>query len=199
MSHFRAWKRHGRYASNSNAQLPLTTRPRLSMRTAPMALGALLVWLEFFGMPRAGELEQPNNQLCQFAFKGPIVAGDLDKLDVVGPSYFPVNLCLDSNGGDLEEGLRIFKYIWDVNIDTIVLPEARCESACAIAFMGGSNVQGTDSTRQIERAIFPGARLGFHSPSLKLPPGQVQRTEVVDEAYLGALRIATRLFDLSQI
>jgi hypothetical protein len=65
--------------------------------------------------------------------------------------------------------------------------------------MGGSNVQGTDLTRQIERAIFPGARLGFHSPRLELPPGRTQRTELVDAAYVGALRTASRLFKISQM
>ncbi|MBY3178408.1 hypothetical protein HFO27_27870 [Rhizobium leguminosarum] len=147
----------------------------------------------------AGQLEQTNNGVCDYTFRGKIERGDATLLEPIAGSYFPMELCLDSEGGDMAGGVQMFNSIWGSNINTVVLPGGKCLSACAIAFMGGSNVQGTDSTRQIERRIYPGAKLGFHAPSLDLRSGGTQRTEFVLGAYESALRTALRLFELNQI
>lgn len=147
----------------------------------------------------AGELEKADNGVCTHRFSGPILRGDAVKLQTLDVGYAPLDLCFDSPGGNLSEGLKFFEFIWAANINTHLLSGAKCESACALAFMGGSNVQGTDVTRQIERTIHPGAILGFHSPSLDIPDGISLPSAVVKEAYLEALKAATRLFTINRI
>lgn len=164
-----------------------------------MRITLLIICLFGAVSAHGAELTEVDDGICHFLLSGPIVAGDDNKLAEIEISYQPLTLCLNSGGGNLAEGLRLFDRIWRYNFHTVVLPMHSCESACAIAFMGGSDIQGTDLTRQIVRNVVPGAKIGFHGPQINLPKGRIQRTEFVQRAYRGAIKTATRLFEVSQI
>ncbi len=98
---------------------------------------------------------------CQIALSGPIASGDLDRLKVLAPGGS--SLCLDSLGGDFLEGLAIAEWLAGRNVTTIIGNGASCYSACAIAFMGGSEWEQIYLSK---RKLHLGGRLGFHAPYL---------------------------------
>jgi len=88
-------------------------------------------------------------------------------------------ICFNSPGGSFLEGLRIAEILIEYRKGAAVGADMICESACAIAFMGGSmasaGVEGSDDT---DRVLHPNARLGFHAPSLIVPDGQYTEASV---------------------
>ena len=71
-----------------------------------------------------------------------------------------------------------------------MLAGERCESACALAFLGGSINTGTAVIRFQERVIEAGARLGFHAPKLELPDDRSYPAGIVNKAFETALKSA---------
>lgn len=115
------------------------------------------------------------------------VAGSLNKSDFhqKGP------ICLDSPGGLWAEGLALMELFYELAIPTAVPAGARCESACAIAFLGGS----TRSLNVIPfraRFLHVEGQLGFHAPYLEVPPGQYDETTVL-AAFGRAMEVVTGL------
>lgn len=147
---------------------------------------------------QAGQLTSENNAFCDWKFSGQIEKGDADKVARIPNGYFVTRLCLDSPGGSLAEGLKLFDLIWDQNFTTAVLPGDICESACAIAFLGGSTLEGTDVTRQMDRLLWRGSRIGFHGPSLNLATGQAYRDTDLNQAFGTAIAAAARLFEVNR-
>lgn len=146
----------------------------------------------------AAELVHSDDALCDYRLLGEINVGDTTKLQDLPNSLNPVRLCLDGNGGSLAEALRIFDLIWEQNVHTVVLPGESCWSACAIIFMAGGDVQGTDLTRQISRTIFPTSSLKFHSPRLSSSVLKRPTSGAITETYNSSLNIISGLFNLSQ-
>lgn len=149
-------------------------------------------------MATAGQLTSENNAFCQWKFTGQIEKGDADLIDKIPTGTIPTRLCLDSPGGSLSEGLKLFNIIWEGNLTTAVLPGDRCESACAIAFLAGSTLEGTDVTRQMDRIMWVGSRLGFHGPSLGLQSDQTYQDQHLNTAFKTALNAAARLFEVNR-
>ena len=163
-------------------------------------LGLLLgVLLGFASTSHAGELRLGTTDFCHWEFSGEIVKGDAAKIDKIPRGSFGRRLCLNSPGGSLSEGLAIFDLIWDSNISTTVMPGDRCESACAIAFLGGSLLEGTDVTRQMDRIMWVGSKLGFHGPSLNLKTGQAYADRDLNRAFKTAISAAARLFEVNRV
>ena len=65
---------------------------------------------------------------------------------------------LNSPGGNLVEGIELGKYFYRAGIETVLDAKARCESACALAFLGGSASGG-----KAKRIKYSSASLGFRS------------------------------------
>lgn len=147
---------------------------------------------------KAAELVPSNLLGCDYEFRGEIQSGDASMLREIGHFYDPVVVCLEGEGGNLREGLRVFDAIWDGNINTKVLSGKVCSSACAIAFLAGGDTQGTNVTRQIARGIQPGATLRFHSPRLIPLGGAIQSDLFRIPAYETAIQTAAELFALSR-
>jgi len=64
----------------------------------------------------------------------------------------------NSVGGELNEGLKIGKYLKNNHIGTAVRPNGLCASSCALAFLGGRDLYGR------KFMILPrNAKLGYHS------------------------------------
>lgn len=127
------------------------------------SLAAILAtWVCLLSTPvMSAEIATTNGTVCQVYLAGPIAAGDLSKLDkVASPGS---SLCLDSPGGDFIEGLAIAEWLTGKNVTTVIDNGALCYSACAIAFMGGSEWEEIYSAK---RKLHVGGRLVFHAPYL---------------------------------
>ncbi|KAE9625915.1 PAN domain-containing protein [Parasedimentitalea maritima] len=159
------------------------------------------------GLPpsaQAADITTTVSELCDLTLTGEIKTGDAKELRhrrdteqvYVDGS---IKLCLDSPGGSLIEGLKLFEEIWGMNIKTHVLPGAQCESACALAFLGGSYLMGTGLTREMRREIWPDGRLGFHGPRIIFPPKVKFPGDQVSKAFDGALEIAAQVYELNRL
>lgn len=97
-------------------------------------------------------------------------------------------LCFDSPGGSYLEGLRIADLLNQFRMGSAVPANTRCESACALAFMGGVffHPEG-EGTSGPDRVLHPRARLGFHAPALIVAEGGYTAT-AVESAYSMALQ-----------
>lgn len=100
-------------------------------------------------------------------------------------------VCFDSPGGSFLEGLRMAELLIEFRKGAAVGGGMVCESACSLAFMGGSaavsQVEGSDDT---DRVLHPRGLVGFHAPALVVPDGQYDE-QTVSRAYgvaLAALR-----------
>lgn len=69
-------------------------------------------------------------------------------------------IILSSKGGDLDQGIRIGRFFRNYRIRTIILAGEECSSACAIAFLGGTN-EGS-KTAVAYRTKSSAGLLGFH-------------------------------------
>lgn len=119
---------------------------------------------------------------------GPIEAGDADKLRAIfsrlrttvpaAPDKPLATVEFASSGGDTYEGLKIGYLLRQFNVASLVRAKDVCLSACALAFMGGTQSSlGPDFIPS--RSIELGGQVGFHNFSLN-----------TDSAQLGPMRDA---------
>lgn len=98
--------------------------------------------------------------------------------------------CLNSPGGSLVEGVAMASVFKDLRVPTKIEAGAICESACALAFMGGT--QGfIENDVTIRRYLHPQGKLGFHSPALAIPEGQYTQANVERAFQIALDAIAT--------
>jgi len=151
---------------------------------------------------------------CDILVLGEIASGDAEALravlaasdrEIAQATQFPIldapmiggrppersRVCFNSPGGSFLEGLEMAELLIEYRKGSAVGANMICESACALAFMGGSSaaagIEGSDDT---DRVLHPLGLLGFHSPALVVPNGQYDE-ETVSQAYgvaLAALR-----------
>ncbi|MFK7870811.1 MAG: hypothetical protein AB8B58_16425 [Roseobacter sp.] len=142
-----------------------------------------------FSAPQAHDvtvlpMENPHGEILPRYFihlDGPIERGDAEKLDRMimrdilnyesGDDY-PLNavagwgqivLSLDSGGGELTAGIELSDVIRKRNIATLIEADAKCLSACAVAFMAGYEHLEESEPQRMRFVQWPG-RLGFHRP-----------------------------------
>jgi hypothetical protein len=141
---------------------------------------------------------------CQLSLSGEIVKGDAEKLAEIyrqlepplmeGNPYWGqggdgFDMCLDSPGGLLSEGILIARYLREKGISTYLPAGSECVSACAIAFFGGSIFADIRFDIYVMNAR---AKLGLHAPSLTLNadlttlPVEVMRS-AIDVSYKSAV------------
>ena len=101
-----------------------------------------------------------SNLTAVFA-SGEIFPGDTEKLTRF-LTHLPVRkntaIYFASPGGNLYEGLKLGLYFRKNDIKTVVEGASDCASACAIAFLGG-----TDRNGKPWRSSSSNSRLGFHA------------------------------------
>ena len=115
------------------------------------------------------------------------VAGIIDaNIEHTFADYTDIVVSLDSPGGSFVEGLALADVLRKKYAGTYVDDGAECLSACALAFMAGTDATG-DSTWP-DRKLHPRARLGFHSPSLTVPSEGSVPVAQVGAAYSVALK-----------
>ncbi len=139
---------------------------------------------------------------CEYKVTGLINKGDAEKIDKVlkENNWYEVaargwKICLNSPGGSFVEGVKLAKTFAKNSIGTVVAQNDVCESACAIAFMGGSSSHPEGENRYVSRTMHPTAKLGFHAPALLITEGSYSKSEV-DKAYEIALKAVVELSDM---
>lgn len=137
-----------------------------ALRRALLCASALLgAWVFSFDTSQGMEFSlHANNRsptLNAIMALGPVVTGDKERLDdflSTLPDKPHTAIYLASLGGDLYEGMRLGELFRERGIKTVVEGGADCASACAIAFLGG-----TDSQGRPWRSSSTNSRLGFHA------------------------------------
>ena len=92
---------------------------------------------------------------------GNIEYNDDDKLDIylsMQPSKKHTAVYLDSSGGSLIGGIKLGKYFKNHRIKTVIQGYKICASACALAFLGGTDYKGNKWMSSTTTSL-----LGFHA------------------------------------
>lgn len=108
-------------------------------------------------------------------------------------------VCLSGPGGSYLEGINLGKLFTTYGIATVVPDKMICESACAVAFLGGSACCGANGKSVIQRFLFPGSSIGFHAPSLNLSSTTSFSREAALKAYDLGLEAVARLRQNAEI
>jgi hypothetical protein len=123
-----------------------------------------VAWMSIAPLHAMDFIAHPNNKsqnLLAVLATGEIKKSDVEKLDLYisgQPKRKQVAVYLGSEGGDLYEGMRLGLYFKANRIKTSLEGGMICASACALAFLGG-----TDSKGKTWRSSSTNARLGFHA------------------------------------
>lgn len=175
------------------------------------ALLAVSLWVS---EAAAAEIEILETDLdeCTHRLTGEIKKGDLskfhahfghppdyDRTDFDNP-YWENVLCLNSPGGALGEALKIAEYLLDnaTTVATRVKAGDTCVSSCAVMFLAGKYFfEGESYTMTFDRAIEPGARLGFHAPSLLLSPDKNYPSAAISQSFNIAIGASRQTYELS--
>ncbi len=169
----------------------------LSVRNRPYELSFTPVCnAKLTGRIRSGDFDRIRQQLRDNGLVQKIedneYFGDEESTDQEG--YYA--LCLQSEGGDIREALRIGDLFngWM----TVVEADQRCISACALLFMKGPRREhlfvsihpGPQPNRKAGRFLHYRATLAFHAPSLEIPSGAADKLtpQLVQEYYRRAVR-----------
>jgi hypothetical protein len=153
----------------------------MSVSGAWIAMGTAMLWTAIFrciaccvvaltfasARPAlAAEIAIVGNTIT---FSGDIKSGDLADLTTQvfkaqATKPRPLTLSLNSNGSNFDEAMLISFFVRQSGIRTLVKSGNRCNSACALIFLGGSSIEGGESGIAIDRNLEVGAELGFHLP-----------------------------------
>ena len=157
----------------------------------------------------AGEIKEiGQNEWCEFTYSGEIKTGDLAKIKSARDIHFrrykdesggevadTRSICLDSVGGALQEAIAIGDYLYKTGIGTRISASDECLSACAFVFMMGVAYGGEDAL--VNRSMHATAKLGFHRPSINLPPLSGLTENELESAFDGAIEITSKLVELT--
>ncbi|MDN2583001.1 SH3 domain-containing protein [Aquibium sp. ELW1220] len=161
----------------------------------------LLLLLLCAGTASAATLKSSALPGCDYELVGDITTADAEKVERIDTEVDGgVTLCLNSPGGSVTGGLKLFELLPRKNITTRIPPDWVCESACAVAFMAGRIETGLGmgiAHAYAGHSMEPGGTLGFHAPGLNLPTDRQYSGEEVDAAFRIALTAAQRYFRAS--
>jgi hypothetical protein len=152
------------------------TISRPAMAALPLAAAALL-WPSLAAGATI-ETRKGSRDMFVVLVKGKMVAGDIDTFRTKTAGVQNAIVIFHSDGGHLVAGIEIGKMIRLKNYLTAVPAGARCASACAVAWLGGTR-----------RFLEGNARIGFHAASI-VRSGQASETGVGNAllgSYLGQL------------
>lgn len=137
---------------------------------------------------------------CVYQISGRIEFGDFEKvrqLDLSrerfnGESTSNLVICLDSPGGDFLEGILIAQHFHLNGAGTLLEPDARCFSICAIIFMMG--IANGGEVSYVNRSMHFTSTLGFHRPYITFDQAKNYSSDDVNLAFDYALE---SIFQLS--
>jgi len=175
----------------------------------------------------AAEIQNVENPNCILEISGVIQKGDFERFLPIAKEHFietqmennafaglwkrgkpltsleefvPNEICLNSSGGNLVEGLNFAKYFFDKSIGTVIDDGQKCLSICALMFM-----MGTDRFSKIlaghpgemSRKLHVNGILGFHQPSYPLPQTGKYNSQELSEYFEIALESAVKFLTLA--
>ena len=154
----------------------------------------------------AAEIEEGRPGVCKKTLRGTIEAGDAKKLRAIEDELFKglygdvdfgvVRICLDSGGGSFLGGLELARFFKERKVGTAVADGEACLSACAIAFMFGSeHVISSDGV--INRRLHKNGKLGFHRPSIQIPQAKNFDSKQLEKAFNVAMKTNQALLALA--
>ncbi|TIN31725.1 MAG: hypothetical protein E5Y31_01000 [Mesorhizobium sp.] len=151
-----------------------------------------------------GQVEHKGSEAVGFRLDGEIADTDAASVKAAlakaaisndGEVWQRIVVELNSSGGSYQSGLDLALLFRRLGLATVVKSGDHCFSACALAFLGGTQ-QATDPTPAPEdgpipdqlpdRSIERDALLGFHAPYLALS-GSSYTADNVSEAYTAAV------------
>lgn len=175
----------------------------------------LLATLLIGGKPaEAATIELVDRPLCRVRLDGPIEKGDLEKMlkaveDVEqrlaseaengqGNAFSDwINVCLNSDGGDFSEGLRIIDHLKDnPDFGMAVDSGERCYSVCAFVFMAGRYNYFHELNLPVRHLHVRGT-LGFQTPPFEPGKGAQDMAQVA-AAYATGVRAISDLLEKSE-
>lgn len=114
--------------------------------------------------------EDHGSEGYRLRLAGPLDVGDADKMRdflsalkgrQTSSASALATIELDSPGGVLDEGMQMGRLFRQFGVTTLVRSNARCFSACALAFLGGATVKAVEIVPS--RRLEIGGQLGFHA------------------------------------
>jgi hypothetical protein len=154
----------------------------------------------------AADIQASTDKLCAFKLEGKIIAGDYDHLAIlIAHSHLDpldertATICLKSNGGSYDEGVKLAELIYNSGMSTLVADGSECFSACATVFMAGVMPEQAAPYRKLSaRGV-----LGFHAPYLSVSDGKYSKEEIeqatqgIRLAILGLMQLSSKKTKLS--
>lgn len=143
----------------------------------------------------AAEIKPIESAKCRYLLSGVIEQGDAEKIDaIVAKNEDGVDagnsICLNSPGGNYLAGKQLYDAFMADGFATYVRKGDECHSACAIAFLGGSQ---WGDFRHPSRTMEPGAVIGFHAPYVMLERGKKYDADYVSALTRAAFGIVSSL------
>lgn len=143
----------------------------------------------------AADIQPVKSDKCRYLLSGVIEKGDVEKIDAIvaknGNGVDAGNsICLNSLGGNYLAGKQLYDAFMADGFATYVRKGDECHSACAIAFLGGSQ---WGEFRHPSRMMEPGAVVGFHAPYVKLESGKKYDADYVSALTRAAFGIVGSL------
>lgn len=190
-------------------------------REAVKSLSSLMIFLAsfMFQPATAATIEQKFDSImgCDILISGEIMEGDAKELEKLisridneqkiyesnklhkQRSHKHKRVCFNSSGGSFLEALAIAEILLVKGKGSAVGKGMICESACALAFLAGSQHSSASLpsgvNKYLDRVVHPLGLLGFHSPKLVVDSGVFDK-ESVEFAYGLALETIYKLFEL---
>ena len=181
------------------------------------------------GISQAAQILETGKRLntvqnCSLQIEGRITAGDAAKIKAILQNKFglaanrrsgntppdaerikTVVACLSGPGGSYLEGIKMGEVFANYGVATLVPDNKTCESACAIAFLGGKACCDAAGKPVVQRYLYPGSKIGFHAPSLNLSGATKYSRESALKAYdlgleaVAKLRQNATLFSINEV
>lgn len=155
-----------------------------------------------------GIVENFGTSEAHFRLEGPITDSDVDAIKAALATaginheqdvWRRIVVELDSPGGSYQAGLDLALLFRRMGLATNVASGDRCFSACALAFLGGTDLpkdpapptdDGPIPNQPPDRRLEPGAALGFHAPYLDIGESSYTAQNVSDAYTAAVLAIA---------
>gem|GEM_PF-6387792 len=160
-----------------------------------LAITAATIILMSAPFATAADIKPVESNKCRYLLSGLIEKGDAEKIEAIvaknGDGVDAGNsICLNSPGGNYLAGKQLYDAFMADGFATYVRKGDECHSACAIAFLGGSQ---WGDFRHPSRMMEPGAVVGFHAPYVKLESGKKYDADYVSALTRAAFGIVSSL------
>ncbi len=160
-----------------------------------LAITAATIILMSAPFATAADIKPVESNKCRYLLSGLIEKGDAEKIEAIvaknGDGVDAGNsICLNSPGGNYLAGKQLYDAFMADGFATYVRKGDECHSACAIAFLGGSQ---WGDFRHPSRMMEPGAVVGFHAPYVKLESGKKYDADYVSALTRAAFGIVGSL------